>query len=409
MSCKNIWIINETIGSRIHGMVFRPYYLAKEFVKKGESVTIFSGSYTHIYSNPPVVKGFSKTEVIDGINYCWIKTPKYKKSQSIGRIINAFAFVLGLFLVNKKSFGRPDVIIVTSPTPFSIINGYYYKKKFNAKLIFEVRDIWPLTLIEIGNISKWHPFVLFMQIFENFSYKVSDNVVSVLPEAYRHMEHHGMKRDKFVYIPNGIDMDEIDDKKELPADVKMKLSEKKFTVMYAGKIGQSNAMEYLISAAERLKDIKEIRFVIVGDGVEKAKLMELVQVKGLGNVIFTGPVKKDEVCVLLRTADVLYIGWHKNNLYKFGISANKLFDYMHAGKPVIHSVQKDTNDCISVSGAGISVDAESPEDIADAIKRLYSMDKDQRDNMGKLGRKFVTDFHSYEKLASDYMKIINDV
>ena len=123
----NIWIINETTGSRIHGMVFRPYYLAKEFVKKGYGVVIFSGSFSHVYSNPPKVDGNTRKETIDGIEYCWIKTPKYSRSQSLGRIFNAFVYVLKMFLINKKEFGKPDVVIVTSPTPFSIINGYYYK------------------------------------------------------------------------------------------------------------------------------------------------------------------------------------------------------------------------------------------------------------------------------------------
>ena len=166
----NIWIINETIGSRIHGMVFRPYYFAKEFVKLGHKVTIFSGSYTHIFSKLPEVEGFSTTENIDGIDYCWIKTPKYGKSQSLGRILNAFTFVAKMFLLRKKRFGKPDAVIITSPTPFSILNGYWIKKKTGAKLIFEVRDIWPLTLTEIGRLTDRHPFIRFTQFFENFCF-----------------------------------------------------------------------------------------------------------------------------------------------------------------------------------------------------------------------------------------------
>ncbi|HNW81255.1 MAG TPA: glycosyltransferase family 4 protein [bacterium] len=404
MNNKNIWIINETIGSKIHGMVFRPYYLAKEFVKNGNKVTIFSGSYTHIYSNPPEVKGFSKTEVIDSITYCWIKTPKYKKSQSFGRIVNAFVFVLGLFLVKKKSFGKPDVIIVTSPTPFSIINGYYYKKKFNAKLIFEVRDIWPLTLIEIGSISKWHPFILFMQMFENFSYRVSDHVVSVLPEAYKHMEQHGMKRNKFVYIPNGIDESEKLENSQSAQKLLNLIPQNKLIVMYAGKIGISNALENIVNAAKLVVRNDNIHFVIIGSGPEKQNLSELVRENDLKNVAFLNPVAKSEMQLILSRADVCYIGLPKLAIFKFGVSANKLFDYMYAGKPIIYSIEEENNP-VKLADCGISVNADNPDDIVTAILKLDNMGEKGRAEMGLKGKAYVIKYHTYKKLAERYLNI----
>lgn len=401
----NIWIINETTGSRIHGMVFRPYYLAKEFVKKGYGVVIFSGSFSHVYSNPPKVDGNTRKETIDGIEYCWIKTPKYSRSQSLGRILNAFVYVLKMFLINKKEFGKPDVVIVTSPTPFSIINGYYYKKKFNARLIFEVRDIWPLTLIEIGSISKKHPFVVFTQFFENFSYKVSDRVVSVLPNSKNHMISHGMKEDKFVHIPNGIDIEEICNAKDIDPEVKNRIPENKFIVMYAGKIGISNALEYLLLAAGKLRNNDQIHIVIAGDGSEKQRFIKLKEEEKLENVTFIDPVKKEQVPSLLSFADVFYIGWHKNNLYKYGISANKLFDYMYAGKPVIHSVQIESNDSVKESASGISVEPENPDAIANAVLKLYNMSENDRMEIGRKGKEHILLNHTYEKLSDSYIKI----
>lgn len=400
----NIWIINETTGSRIHGMVFRPYYLAKEFVKKGCGVVIFSGSFSHVYSNPPLVAGRTKKETIDGIKYCWIKTPKYSRSQSLGRIFNAFVYVLRLFLINKKEYGKPDVIIVTSPTPFSIINGYYYKKKFNARLIFEVRDIWPLTLIEIGSISRNHPFVLFTQFFENFSYKVSDFVVSVLPNSKKHMMAHGMKEEKFVHIPNGIDVEEVCDANAFDFQVSNLVPENKFIVMYAGKIGLSNALEYFFYSIEKLREYENIHFVVAGGGSEKQRYISFVNEKKLENITFLDPVKKEQVPSLLALADIFFIGWHKNNLYKYGISANKIFDYMYAGKPIIHSVQIEANDSVKETGAGISVEPENPDAIANAVLQLYNMSEKDRIEMGKRGREYILLNHTYEKLAEKYLQ-----
>ncbi|MGI6394843.1 MAG: glycosyltransferase family 4 protein [bacterium] len=404
----NIWIINETIGSRIHGMVFRPYYFAKEFVKKGHEVVIFSGSFSHVYSNLPQVDGNTKKEMIDGIEYCWIKTPKYKRSQSIGRIFNAFVYVLKLFLINKKEFGKPDVIIVTSPTPFSIINGYYYKKKFNAKLIFEVRDIWPLTLTEIGSISKRHPFVVFTQFFENFSYKVSDCVVSVLPISKNHMMAHGMKEDKFAYIPNGIDVQGGCNTKDIDPQVKKLIPENKFLVMYAGKFGISNALEYLFFAAQKLKNNDRIHIVIAGDGSEKERFLKFKEEEKLENVTFIDPVKKEQVPSLLSFADAFYIGRHKNSLYKHGISPNKLFDYMYAGKPIIHSIQIESNDPVKEAEAGVSVEPENSNAIADAVLQLYNTPENERIEMGKKGKEYILVNHTYEKLAEKYLQLFHE-
>lgn len=404
----NIWIINENTGSRIHGMVFRPYYLAKEFVKQGNEVTIFSGSFSHVYSNPPEVTGFSKNEEIDGISYCWIKTPKYGKSQSLGRIINAFVYVIKLFFLNKKQFGKPDVIIVTSPTPFSIINGYCFKKRFKARLIFEVRDIWPLTLIDIGSISKKHPFVVFTQFFENFSYKVADRVVSVLPNSKGHMMAHGLKETDFVYIPNGVDVGEANDYHEISDKIRQMVPEDKFIVMYAGKFGVSNNLKVLLKSAEIMKDNSSVFFILVGAGPEKETIIKMIEEKGLNNIKVSDPVLKSEIQSILKLADICYIGLTKSPLFHLGVSPNKIYDYMLAGKPIIFSVETSEN-IISKSGCGISVEAENPEKIAEAANNLLKMSKEEREAIGKKGYDYVLENHTYEKLAREYLDVFNDL
>jgi len=405
MKKKSIWIINETIGSKHHGMVFRPFFMAREFVKNGNDVTIFSGSYSHVYSKRPDVQGSNKIEIIDDVKYCWLKTPKYSKSQSLGRIINAFVFVFKLFLVKKDNFTKPDVVIVTSPTPFSIINGYFFKKRYKAKLIFEVRDIWPLTLIEIGQISKYHPFVLFMQCFENFSYRVSDKVVSVLPYAYMHMEKHGLKEDKFEYIPNGISLDKADEIAEkIDNSVLSKIPEKKFIVMYTGKFGISNALEELLAAAQNIKEDESVVFVLVGNGPEKSNLIRIAKEKDLNNIVFLDPVPKSYIPELLKRADVCYIGLHKKPIFEFGVSANKLFDYMYAGKPVIYAIE-DKNSIVEKSDCGISIASQDPDEIVKTIKHLKNIEQKDRAEMGERGRQFVITKHTYQKLAEKYEKL----
>ena len=188
---KNIWIINQYAGSSNHGMTFRSYFLAKELIKR-HRVTIFSASFSHVMSNPPSVSKTYTKENINGVEYNWLKVPVYKQSKSLSRLISMFIFLYRLFCLNVKKLDNPDVIIVSSASPLPIWKAYFWAKRFNSKLIFEVRDIWPLSIMELGDFKKNNPFIVLLQITENFAYRVSDYVVSVLPNAFEHMKNHGL-------------------------------------------------------------------------------------------------------------------------------------------------------------------------------------------------------------------------
>jgi glycosyltransferase involved in cell wall biosynthesis len=388
---RNIWIINQYAGSPKHGMTFRSYSLAKEFIKK-HKVTIFSASYSHVMSQPPEVHKASTRENIDGIDYLWQKVPVYSNSKSLVRVLSMFIFLFRLFFVDVRKLEKPDVIIVSSISPFPIWKAYFWAKRFNAKLIFEVRDIWPLTILELGGFKKSNPFVILLQLTENFAYKVSDYVVSVLPKAFDHMKHHGLDLERFKYIPNGI---------EIKALAKTNRPEKDiFKLGYAGTLGIANALNYLIDAVHFIKE-SNIEIHLLGNGPEKKALIEMVKDKNITNVFFHDAVPKDEVGVFLSKMDALYIGWHFSKIYRFGISANKLFDYLSSAKPIIHSVNAG-NDPVYEAKAGISVTPENPEEIANAILKIYKMSQSERNELGQNGRAYVEKYHSYEQLAKQY-------
>jgi len=388
---KNIWIINQYAGSSNHGMTFRSYFLAKEFIKC-HRVTIFSASFSHVMSNPPSVSKKYTEENINGIKYFWLKVPVYKQSKSFGRLISMFIFLYRLFFLNVKKHYAPDIIIVSSASPLPIWKAYFWAKRFNAKLIFEVRDIWPMSIIELGGFKKINPLVVLLQITENFAYRVSDYVVSVLPKAFEHMKHHGLDLPRFKYIPNGIEIKNL---------IKTDINNKDvFKIGYAGTLGIANALKYLIYAANLVKE-SNIEVHLLGNGPEKKALMGIVNDNNISNVYFHDAVPKNEVGVFLSKMDVLYIGWHFSKIYRFGISANKLFDYLASAKPIIHSVDAG-NDPVLEAKAGISIKPESPKEIANAILKLYKMPASKRNELGNNGREYVEKYHSYEELAKQY-------
>jgi len=404
MDKKNIWIINQYTGSSYYGMNFRGYYFAKEFVASGHEVTIFTGTYSHLFFNYPKTDGMFTKESIDDIDYIWVKTPKYKSSKSIGRVFSMLVFMINLFFFNIFKMKKPDVIIISSLSLFPILNAYIWAKIFKIEFIFEVRDIWPLTLIEVGNMSKYHPLVLFLGLFEKLGYKKAKYVVSVLPNAKEHMVSRGMNENKFRYIPNGVNLEEVQNYQEVSNENKSLLPKNKFIVGYVGTLGIVNAMEYFLDAAKKLKDNSQIHFVIVGKGGEKSKLQEYCKANQLSNVTFINPIPKIQVQSMLRLFDVCYIGWHNISIYKHGISANKIFDYMYSAKPILHSISI-RDDIIKNAKCGISIEAENSEKIKKAILQLLKMNKDELKRMGENGKEYVISNHSYVKLAKIYREL----
>jgi len=406
----NILLINHYAGSPQYGMEYRPYYLAREWVKMGHKVVITSASFSHLRSKQPKVNGNISEELIDDIRYIWIKTPKYK-GNNLKRILNMLTFVSKLMFLSKRlsSQFRPDIVIASSTYPLDIFPAYLISRFSKAKLIFEVHDLWPLTPIELGAMPKWHPFIVILQIAEDFAYKHADKVISILPKALDYMVSRGLDPKKFIHIPNGIDIEEWQSfNAQLPEEHKEIIEklkkEGKFLVCYAGAHGVANALDYFIESAVYLRDLP-VSLVLVGQGPEREKLQRYVIENNLNNVIFLQPVSKDSIPNLLNKMDILYIGWRRSPLYRFGISPNKLFDYMMAGKPVIHAVEAG-NDLVAESGCGISIPPEDPVAIAEAIKKLIDMSPLEREEMGRRGREYVIKNHDYKVLAKRFLEAI---
>ena len=404
---KTIWIINEYAGSPYHGMEFRHFYLAKILQEKyNYNVVIISASFSHLFINPPQINKNFHFEKIDGINYVWIKVPKYESSSDKRRVLKWFIFSLKLGILRflKKDIPKPDIIIASTPEIFHLIPSCLLAKHFNAKFIYEIRDIWPLSLVEIGNISPNHPLIKLMRKIELFTYRNADAVISVLDNIQEYFKENNIKIKNLSIIPNGICLKSLKIE-PVPENIKNLIPKNKFIVGYAGSIGKANALEFLIKAADLLRQYKDIVIVIVGKGEELEKLKTLVKQNKLNNVFFLPPVKKTMVYEIIKNFDIAYIGWRKKRIYKYGISANKIFDYMYMQKPILHSYE-GSNNIVQKANCGISVEAENPQAIAEGILKLYKMSEEERKKLGANGKQYLLENHTYEKLA---LKLKNEV
>jgi glycosyltransferase involved in cell wall biosynthesis len=406
----NILLINHYAGSPRHGMEYRPYYLAREWVRAGHTVTIVAASESHVRSRRPNINGPVNEESIDGIRYVWLKTPPYQ-GNTARRVLNMFAFVLGLFRYARQitEGTKPDLVIASSTYPLDIFPAARLARRCGARLVFEVHDLWPLSPIELGGMSRRHPFIVLLQWAEDYAYRTAAKVVSMLPKAAAYMETRGMRPDQFIHIPNGVDLSEWDGQHDaLSSDVAELIQRERakahFLVGYAGAHGIANALHNLIQAAGRLRG-QPVTFLLVGQGPEKAALQGQANELGLENVIFLPTLQKTAVPKFLRELDALYIGLQRQPLFRFGISPNKLMDYMMSGKPVVQAIEAGNNP-VADARCGVSVPAEDPGALADAIVWLMRLDKAERESMGVSGRRYVEQHHDYRVLAQQFLEAV---
>jgi glycosyltransferase involved in cell wall biosynthesis len=410
----NILLINHYAGNPELGMEFRPYYLAKQWVKQGHNVYIVAASYSHLRTKQPKISKSFNVETIDGINYIWIKTPSYSSS-GIKRFINIFSFVYKLFLYKKKliQISKPNIVIASSTYPVDIYPAHSISKKSKAKLCFELHDLWPLSPMEIGGYSKYHPFIMLMQAGENYVCRNSDIIISLLGNAKSHLIKHGMHPDKFHHITNGFDMDEYTNyTEEIPLSHKKLLSslkkQNKFILGYSGGINPSNAMTVWIRAAKLLSDNDQIVFVSVGSGRDLKKLQKIKEENNLLNVYFLEPISKKAIPNLLDFFDMLFIAGIKSNLHQYGIAPNKITDYMLAGKPIILSADVK-NEIVDRVGCGITVPAENSDLLKDAILKIKDMTKKERLDVGMRGKEYALKELNYENLSKKFISILNSL
>jgi glycosyltransferase involved in cell wall biosynthesis len=413
----NIVYIEHYAGTPALGMEFRPYYLAREWVRAGHRVQILAASYSHVRARQPAVGAAPLDEAVDGIAYRWYPTPAYQ-GNGLGRVRNIFSFLRQVWADTRRLVreSRPDVVIASSTYPMDIWVARRLARRAGARLVFEVHDLWPLSPIELSGMSPGHPFARLCAWAEGDAYRDADVVVSMLPCVHEYMASRGLDLRRLAIVPNGISPDDwaaapAPLREDVAAALARARAAGETVVGYAGSMGEPNALDTLLDAAALLRDDpagRRMRIVMVGDGHLRAHLAARVQAEGLANVTMLPPIPKPQVPALLAQVDVAYIGWQRVPIYRFGIAPNKLMDYMMAGRAVLHSVEAG-NDPVAEAGCGITVAPGDPRAVADGLLRLAAVPAGERAAMGARGRAFVEARHTYPVLAARFLEAVSAV
>jgi glycosyltransferase involved in cell wall biosynthesis len=375
----NILTLNHYAGSPLMGMEYRSYALSRELNATGHHCAIVAGTYSHLRQRNPDQTPFKvRRTSVEGVDWYWISTGRYQ-GNGVRRVASMMTFTAGTWLSARHlaEEQKPDVVIASSTYPFDVYAAARIARIAKASLVFELHDMWPMTPHLLGGMSTRHPFIRIMQHAEDFYCQHADLVVSVLPNAIEHLSTRGLTADRYTVIPNGIDAAAVG-QSEAPPKTHLSVLQnanaaRRFVVIYAGSLGLANRLDALLRAVNLVKDVP-VQLVIVGQGPETEPLKCLATSLGLQNVSFLSQIPRCQLSGLLALADVAYAGVGASPLYHYGISLNKVYEYMLAGVCVLFAGAADTfNDVVSEAQAGLSVPHALPEDIADGIRRLHAL------------------------------------
>jgi glycosyltransferase involved in cell wall biosynthesis len=407
----DIWIFNHHAqGPELPGGT-RHYDLAKQLTLKGHDVTIFAAGFHYTLMEETVKYdnvGY-KIEDKNSVKFVWVETYPYEKNNT-KRMINIVSYAWKLyFLIPKLNLTNPDIIIGTTVHPFAPIVGYRFTKKYKTPFIFEIRDLWPQSFIDMG---VWQKNSLVSKIFksiESFTVKRADSIISLSPKTEQYLkDEYGYEKN--IYIPNSVDIESADKNKNIPSMnttfeelQKLKTDGKKL-FMFTGAIVQSNSINMFIETARKLK-INDVQIIIVGKGQERAKYEEIAQKESLKNILFLDPVEKKLVPKLLNYADVLLL--IQGNV-QWG-SSNKLYDYLAAKKPIITSLYVKHNDVVEDIKCGYSARYDSSDDMVEKIEKVYNLSQTEKEKMGNNAYEYVRINHNIKLMADKLEKLCKDL
>jgi len=308
------------------------------------------------------------------------------------------------------SLPTPDVVIGSTVHPFAVWSATRIAKRHGAAFVFEIRDLWPQTLIELGRISRHSVQARLLAWLERWLCRRANRVVTLLPGVSDYLAAMGVDSTAIAYVPNGVNMNEVPTS-EPPDD-------ESFTLMYLGAHGNANALETLLRALVLLadeRDLPRINCRLIGDGPLKPSLQAMARDLHLSNVSFEQAVSRAEVTEIGVAADAFVLCTRDlPNLYRYGISMNKLYDYMAMARPTVLAMDAYNNP-ISDSDGGVTVRPDDPRALAGAISDIARLSSAQRREMGLRARSFVADNYDFETLSVrlaavlDEAVLVNDV
>ena len=402
-----ILLITEYFPPEIGAGSNRAYEHAFIWRNKGAEVTILTGFPDYPDGIvPEEYKGYHfLKEVINGLNIVRTYTYSAPNEGFFKRSISYLSFMFSSVIQGTRKIGKQDIIIATSPPFFVGVAGFLISRFKHVPFVFEVRDLWPDSIVELGQLRN-SIIIKLLQMLEKFLYKKAKLIVVVANSSIELIRKKGVSSKKIFVIKNGVDLNKFKlIENEYTSKIKEELQiSNKFIVTYIGTLGLSHAIDKVLETANLLIESKDIVFLIIGSGAEKTNLIRKKTELNLKNVIFLNQMPKDKIPLYYSISDVLLVPLKKLDLFS-NVIPSKIFEIMAMSKPIIISVDGEARKIVEEAGAGLFAKPVDPSDLKEKIILLKN-DPDLCLKFGKNGRLFVQNFFDRENLAINYLQLL---
>lgn len=389
-----VLIVTHLFRPEMGALANRMYPIVRQLVSEGHEVFVATGmpNYPAGVVHPEYRGKRFLREELDGATVfrtAYYVVPRNKSKSS--QLLSYLSFLPAAFLSGWRA-GKVDVVFMTSPPLFLVLPGIWLAKLRGAKIVLDLRDLWPDEFVAVGAAAETSAFIRIMRAMERWAYRSADCVACTTRAFIDTVVERGAPREKTVFAPNGADVDLF---RPLPPENPIAAEYpfgQRFVVMYSGLMGIKHGLDTVIEAAELLREEKDIVFFLRGNGPRREKLMKMVEDKKLENVLFGEERSLEDLPYLISRADACVTSLLPD-AYLEKIISVKIFEYMACEKPVVAALGGEGARVIKEAGAGLVVPAGDACAIADAVMKLYR-DPECRAEMGQRGRRHVIENYS---------------
>jgi colanic acid biosynthesis glycosyl transferase WcaI len=387
--------------------------LASHWARLGHRVTVLTGFPNHPTGfvpaewRPRLWRGVYR-EVLDGVNVVRTWLLPYTNRKAYERMLNYSSFCISAALRGLK-IERPDVVIATSPQLLVGLAGWWIARWMRVPFIFEVRDLWPESLVAVGVGSENSVLHKLLGAVAGFLYRHAQKIVVVTAAFKEHLiRHWQVPSEKIAVVENGVEADLFS-----PTNVEPELRRQlgmggRFVACYVGTMGLAHGLDTLLEAATKLQaERPEALFLLVGEGADKQRIQALAQELGLKNLLFIDQQPRERIPAFINASDVCLVLLKRTDLFKTVIPT-KMLEFLSCAKPVILGVDGQARQLLEEAGGGVAIEPENAEALVAAVVR-FADDPAQRAETGRNGRAYILKKCSRQSTAEAYIQVLERI
>ena len=401
-----ILFLTHYFPPEVNAPASRTHEHCRVWVERGHDVTVLTCVPNHpagkVY--PGYRNRLWQTEMISGVRVQRVLT-LLAPNQGVMRRSLSYLFFMVMAIVRAPFLPRADVVVSTSPQFFCGLAGYFVSRLKRAPWVLEIRDLWPESIVSVGAMSA-SPATRFLEWLEGFAYRRADRIVSVTDSFVERIAAKCGRRDKVVVIKNGVDLDYFRWQESSTLARELGL-EGRFVAAYIGTHGMAHGLSTILHAAQRLRDRPDIVFLMVGDGADRARLLAEKEKLGLDNVLIVGQLPKSRMPEIWALSAVSLILLRNQPLFET-VLPSKMFEAMGASRPIILGVRGESQQLLEASAAGICIEPENAQQLADAVSTLAG-ERSRGQALGLAGRRYVEQYFDRRKLAGRFEALMKEV